>query len=191
MIPWRRAWQPTPVFILAWRIPQTEEPGGLRSIRLQRAGRDWSDLACNEDQSELGPERALGERSWGRSVFRCSLSGLEWETLVCIRDQQADQKSFFSHLYCILVATQGIFDLRCSMRTLTCKIRGLIPWPGMEPGPPTLGAWSLSHWATREAPRSWALNTLGLPNPPNLCRCPAWFYPDPTHVPSHFHPRQP
>ena len=27
-IPWRRAWQPTPV--LAWRIPWTEEPGGLQ-----------------------------------------------------------------------------------------------------------------------------------------------------------------
>ena len=32
-VPWRRAWQPTPV--LAWRIPWTEEPGGLRSIRSQ------------------------------------------------------------------------------------------------------------------------------------------------------------
>ena len=30
-IPWRRAWQPTPV-ILAWRIPWTEEPGELQSI---------------------------------------------------------------------------------------------------------------------------------------------------------------
>ena len=28
-IPWRREWQPTPVF-LAWRIPMTEEPGGLQ-----------------------------------------------------------------------------------------------------------------------------------------------------------------
>ena len=26
--------------ILAWKIPWTEEPGGLQSIRLQRAGRD-------------------------------------------------------------------------------------------------------------------------------------------------------
>ena len=34
-IPWRRAWQPTPV-ILVWRIPGTEEPGGLESIALQR-----------------------------------------------------------------------------------------------------------------------------------------------------------
>ena len=26
--------------ILAWRIPWTEEPGGLHSVRLQRAGHD-------------------------------------------------------------------------------------------------------------------------------------------------------
>ena len=26
--------------ILAWRIPWTEEPGGLKSMRLQRAGHD-------------------------------------------------------------------------------------------------------------------------------------------------------
>ena len=27
-IPWRREWLPTPIFV-AWRIPWTEEPGGL------------------------------------------------------------------------------------------------------------------------------------------------------------------
>ena len=27
-------WQPTPVFFLAWRIPWTEEPGGLQFIAL-------------------------------------------------------------------------------------------------------------------------------------------------------------
>ena len=31
--------------ILAWRSPWTEEPGGLQSIELQRAGHDRSDLA--------------------------------------------------------------------------------------------------------------------------------------------------
>ena len=31
--------------ILAWRIPWTEEPGGLQSMGLQGAGHDWSDLA--------------------------------------------------------------------------------------------------------------------------------------------------
>ena len=27
--------------ILAWRIPWTEEPGGLQSMGLQRVGHDW------------------------------------------------------------------------------------------------------------------------------------------------------
>ena len=31
--------------ILAWRIPWTEEPGGLRSMGWQRVRHDWSDLA--------------------------------------------------------------------------------------------------------------------------------------------------
>ena len=32
-IPWRKAWRPTPAFLLlAWRISWTEEPGGLQSM---------------------------------------------------------------------------------------------------------------------------------------------------------------
>ena len=37
MIPWRRAWQPTAVF-LPGESPWTEEPGGLQSTESQRAG---------------------------------------------------------------------------------------------------------------------------------------------------------
>ena len=33
--------------ILAWRIPWTEEPGGLQSTGLHRIGHDWSDLALS------------------------------------------------------------------------------------------------------------------------------------------------
>ena len=32
--------------ILVWRIPWTEDPGGLQSIGSQRVKHDWSDLAC-------------------------------------------------------------------------------------------------------------------------------------------------
>ena len=39
-IPWRRAWQPTPVF-LSGESSWTEEPGGLQSMGLQRVGHDW------------------------------------------------------------------------------------------------------------------------------------------------------
>ena len=34
-----------PSSILAWRIPWIEEPGGLQSMGLQQARRDWSNLA--------------------------------------------------------------------------------------------------------------------------------------------------
>ena len=32
--------------VLAWRIPWTEEPGGLQSLGSQREGHDSDDLAC-------------------------------------------------------------------------------------------------------------------------------------------------
>ena len=39
MIPWRRAWQPAPVFLLG-ESPQTEELDGLQSIGSHRVGLD-------------------------------------------------------------------------------------------------------------------------------------------------------
>ena len=44
-IPWKRAWQPTPVF-LPRESPWAEQPGGPQSIRLQRVRHNWCDLAC-------------------------------------------------------------------------------------------------------------------------------------------------
>ena len=37
--PWRRAWQPTPVF-LPEEYPWTEEPSGLQSMGLQKVGQN-------------------------------------------------------------------------------------------------------------------------------------------------------
>ena len=45
---------------------------------------------------------------------------------------------------------RGIFPY--GMLTLSCSMWDLVPWPGIEHGPPALGAWSLSHWPTREPP---------------------------------------
>ena len=36
---------------------------------------------------------------------------------------------------------------------LSFSIWDLDPWPRIEPRPPALGAWSLGHWTTREAPK--------------------------------------
>ena len=38
----------------------------------------------------------------------------------------------------------------CGMQTLSCGMWDLVPWSGIEPGPPALGTWRLSHWTTRE-----------------------------------------
>jgi len=44
--------------ILAWRIPWTEKPGGLRSMGLQRVGHNWNDLASTHRHSCI--ERMCG-----------------------------------------------------------------------------------------------------------------------------------
>ena len=43
--------------------------------------------------------------------------------------------------------------LSCSTQILSCGMQDLVPWSGIEPRPPALEAWSLSHWTTRKAPR--------------------------------------
>ena len=32
--------------VLVWRIPRTEEPGGLQSVGSRRVGHDWCDFVC-------------------------------------------------------------------------------------------------------------------------------------------------
>ena len=46
-------------------------------------------------------------------------------------------------LFFFLVAACRIFS--CGMWDLL-----IVPWPGKEPRPPALGAWSLNHWTTRK-----------------------------------------
>ena len=43
--PWKRAWEPTPGSIHAWRIPWTEKPDKLQFMGSQRVRHNWSNLA--------------------------------------------------------------------------------------------------------------------------------------------------
>ena len=45
---------------------------------------------------------------------------------------------------------------------LSCGMWDLVPWRGIEPGPPALGAGSLSHWTTREVPGSSFVDLIWL-----------------------------
>ena len=57
----------------------------------------------------------------------------------------------------------GCAGSRYGVPTLCCTLRDLVPRPGIDPGPPALGAWHRSHWTTREVPRLdfWAVRSLG------------------------------
>ena len=39
------------------------------------------------------------------------------------------------------------------MILFSCGMWDLVPWPGIEPGPPALGMWSLNHWTIRKVPK--------------------------------------
>ena len=57
---------------------------------------------------------------------------------------------FFSfHWLCLVFVVVCWIFIR-GLRTLSCSMGDLVPWPGIEPGPPALAAWSLSHWPSRE-----------------------------------------
>ena len=61
-IPWRRAWQPTPVFLPGESQGQ-REPGGLQAMGSQRVGHNWSDLACMLTSGQRqGPDFCFAEK---------------------------------------------------------------------------------------------------------------------------------
>ena len=43
--------------VLAWRVPETGEPGGLPSMGLHGVGHDWSDLAVAANQFLLAKSK--------------------------------------------------------------------------------------------------------------------------------------
>ena len=57
-IPWRRAWQPTPVFVPG-ESPRTEEPGGLPSMGLQ----SWTQhISCLSEGEGRRGQLKIGQR---------------------------------------------------------------------------------------------------------------------------------
>ena len=55
------------------------------------------------------------------------------------------------HIGWVLVVACRVFN--CGMQTLSYSMWNLVPWPGIKPRPPALGAWGHSYWATRKVLR--------------------------------------
>ena len=97
--------------ILAWRIPWTEEPGGIQSIGSQRVKHEWSDLACmfrqqvcfkgigkqtGKPSSKMWSEKSRQEVHFSKKYNSNSIYKIKVRTLVCNR-----RKLFKKNLYLI------------------------------------------------------------------------------------------
>ena len=116
-MPWRRKWQPTPV-ILAWRIPWTEEPGGLQSMGSQRVGHDWSDLSalplpvpwCVTNHFNL-------HRLWSRNCYNPHFPVDETEVQKCARRVRVRSRwwdSYSGHRNTALHCVRPCSNLSCA-----------------------------------------------------------------------------
>ena len=96
--------------------------------------------------------RAMVEVSRFTDLFNVVILDLQHHLLkVCFGTEFDCLNSYFKKciwLHYMLVEALGIFSW--GIWTLS-YMWALVPWPGMEPRPPALGAQSLSHWTTREA----------------------------------------
>ena len=78
--------------VLAWRIPGTEEPGGLPSIGSHRVGLDWSDLAAvaatvekeMAAHSSVLAWRIPGTEELGRLQSQSQRVRHDWSNLACM-----------------------------------------------------------------------------------------------------------
>ena len=62
--------------VLAWRIPGTEEPGGLLSMGSHGVGHDWSDLAAAHPHMTTGKTVALTRQTFVDKVMSLLLNML-------------------------------------------------------------------------------------------------------------------
>ena len=64
---------------LAWRILWTEEPGGVKSLVLQRVGHNWSDIAHSEELCRTCLSTTATEDRKAGAFIKTPVSGL-WKT---------------------------------------------------------------------------------------------------------------
>ena len=103
-----------------------------------------------------------------------------WVSLLPLDSAGEGPGLFFFVCFCFNIY---LFTIYLAAPGLSCGTWGLVPWSGIEPAPPPLGAQILSHWTPREAsnpalvklccfsvltPRSWAF--LKTNKQPQVCR---------------------
>ena len=92
------------ILTLAWRIPQTEEPGRLQSMRSQRVGHDWK---------RLGTSTQRRHELWCLNISfhpkeckppHCDLLRSQWSLLELMSNEwtgKGSDKRSFLHVCCV------------------------------------------------------------------------------------------
>ena len=57
---------------------------------------------------------------------------------------------FWDFIFNIIYLFIWLYQVLAAAGKLSCSMWDLVFWPGIEPGTPAMGTWSLNHWATRK-----------------------------------------
>ena len=121
--------------ILAWRIPWTEERGGLQSMGSQRVGHDWG-TNTSTSMGLVGPIPEVCQRLKERG----SKKGHLFLKAVCMKSQEGGLLIRKSYCYRSQKGGKWLSDLRkyiireCSIPRMIYNHKERISWP---PGPRT------------------------------------------------------
>ena len=124
--------------ILAWRIPWSEEPGGLQSSSIHLFSHVWLFATHGLKPAKLiCPWNCLGKNT--RVACHFLLQGI-FQT-----------QGLKPHLLNLLQWQADPLPLAIPGKPKSGQW-DLLPWPGVRPEPLALGAQSLNHQITREVP---------------------------------------
>ena len=131
--------------ILAWRIPGTEESGGLPSIGSHRVGHDWSNLAAAAEYSDIAQSSVEIEYN---QVYK-----LEHNLVFCLQVRASLVAQKLKHLPPMQetrVQSLGQEDpLEKEMVTHSSILAWRIPWMEKHGRLQTTGSQRVGHnWAT-------------------------------------------
>ena len=130
---------------LVWRIPWTEEPGGLQSVGSQNwtALSDWATCACVQLRQKKDDSLEREFRGWMTVLVRSHgiissfvTYAAAWRFCVCVCVLISIFKNLFIWLSWVFVALHGL--VACGI--FSCDMQDLVPRPGSNRGPRLGGA---------------------------------------------------
>ena len=153
--PWRRKWQPTPVFL-------PENPTDREAW--------WTIVhgSCKRVEHDLATE----QRERDREIIKCDTAILKQVEPSLMTQNALKSHKHSAHTLFILHCLSGCTRSSLQHADSRCSSWGLVPRPGTERGLPVSGGQSLSRWTTREVLHMFFKRTYIIPFGPKR-RCTA------------------